>query len=235
MAYSWAGFLPQHHYCEKHTAIREIKMTNESWLIYVLLVVAACATPGPAVLFAIMTSTNYGWKKALWAASGNITGLLCLGVIAVTGLGALLDLSTTLFNIVKFFGAAYLIYMGIKLIRSKASNSMGMKTKQSTKKTSSGKLFIQAMTVAISNPKAIVFLTALLPQFMNVKNPLLPQFVQLMGTLMFFSFLFLMAYALLAYKIKDWLKKPGSGKTFNRISGFIFVAFGLLLATSSQK
>jgi threonine/homoserine/homoserine lactone efflux protein len=210
-------------------------MTNESWLIYVLLVVAACATPGPAVLFAITTSTNHGWKKAVWAASGNITGLLCLGIIAITGLGALLDLSATLFNIVKFFGAAYLIYMGIKLIRSNDSSSVGMKTGQLTKKRSSGKLFFQAMTVAISNPKAIVFLTALLPQFMTVDQALLPQFIQLMATLMFFSFLFLMGYALLAYKVKDWLKKPGSGRTFNRISGSVFIAFGLLLASSSQK
>ncbi len=210
-------------------------MTNESWLIYVLLVVAACATPGPAVLFAITTSTNHGWKKALWAASGNITGLLCLGIIAITGLGALLDLSATLFTIVKFFGAAYLIYMGIKLIRSKDSSSAGIKTGQSTKKSSSRKLFFQAMTVAISNPKAIVFLTALLPQFMIVDQSLLPQFIQLMATLMFFSFLFLMGYALLAYNVKDWLKKPGSGKVFNRISGSVFIAFGLLLASSSQK
>ncbi len=210
-------------------------MTNESWLIYVLLVVAACATPGPAVLFAITTSTNHGWKKALWAASGNITGLLCLGIIAITGLGALLDLSATLFNIVKFFGAAYLIYMGIKLIRSNDSSSVGMKTRQLTKKSSSRKLFLQAMTVAISNPKAIVFLTALLPQFMTVDQSLIPQFIQLMATLMFFSFLFLMGYALLAYKVRDWLKKPGSGRTFNRISGSIFITFGLLLASSSQK
>jgi len=210
-------------------------MTNESWLIYLLLVVAACATPGPAVLFAITTSTNHGWEKALWAASGNVTGLLCLGIIAITGIGALLDISATLFNIIKFLGAAYLINMGVKLSQSKNSRSVGINAQHSTKDISSKKLFFQAMTVAISNPKAIVFLTALLPQFMSVENSLLPQFIQLMAVLMFFSFLFLMAYALLAHKVKDWLKKPGSGKTFNRISGFIFVAFGLLLATSSQK
>ncbi len=210
-------------------------MTNESWIIYLLLVVAACATPGPAVLFAITTSTNHGWKKALWAASGNIAGLLCLGIIATTGLGALLEISATLFTIVKYLGAAYLIYMGVKLIQSKNDGSAGMNPQYSAKDISSKKLFFQGMTVAISNPKAIVFLTALLPQFMSVEQSLLPQFIQLMATLMFFSFLFLMAYALLAYKVKDWLKKPGSGTTFNRISGSIFVAFGLLLATSSQK
>ena len=95
--------------------------------------------------------------------------------------------------------------------------------------------YLQAMIVAISNPKAIVFLTALLPQFVDIEKALLPQFSQLIGTLMLFSFLFLMGYALLFYRMKDWLQKPGSGNTFNRISGTVFVGFGLLLATSSKE
>ena len=210
-------------------------MTTESWVIYLALVVAACATPGPAVLFAITTSTTQGWGKALFAAAGNIFGLLLLGIVAITGLGTLLDVSVTLFNIVKYSGAAYLIYMGIKLILSSSSGGGGIDAQYSSRNTSSQKLFFQAMTVAISNPKAVVFLTALLPQFMDVETALLPQFSQLIGTLMLFSFLFLMAYALLAYRIKDWLRKPGSGNTFNRISGSIFVGFGLLLAASSKE
>jgi len=97
------------------------------------------------------------------------------------------------------------------------------------------KIFVQALGIALSNPKAIVFLTALFPQFINTKEALIPQFSMLIAILMFFSFSFLMGYALLAHKAKIWITKPERIKTFNRTSGSIFIGFGLLLATSSNK
>ena len=99
----------------------------------------------------------------------------------------------------------------------------------------SQKIFIQALGIALSNPKAIVFLTALFPQFVNTNDALIPQFSILIATLMIFSFSFLMFYALLAHKAKIWIAKPNRVKTFNRTSGSIFIGFGLLLATSSNK
>ena len=90
-------------------------MTIQSWLMYLMLVIVATSTPGPAVLF-IMTNTSlYGWRKATFAALGNITGLFCMGILTVAGLGAILSASEIIFNVVKYFGAAYLIYLGIKL------------------------------------------------------------------------------------------------------------------------
>jgi threonine/homoserine/homoserine lactone efflux protein len=86
----------------------------------------------------------------------------------------------------------------------------------------------------MSNPKAIVFLTALFPQFVVTDQPLMLQFVILITTLMFFSFVFLMGYALLAHKAKFWLMNPRRLKMFGRCSGSIFVGFGALLATSHR-
>jgi len=103
-----------------------------------------------------------------------------------------------------------------------------------SKDISSNKLFFQALGVALSNPKAIVFLTALFPQFINTNQILLPQFSMLIFTLMIFSFSFLMFYALLAHKAKIWLSKPSRIKAFNRTSGSIFVGIGVFLATSSN-
>ena len=88
--------------------------------------------------------------------------------------------------------------------------------------------------MALSNPKAIVFLTALFPQFLSLDAPLAPQFLLLISTLMVFSFLFLLVYALLALKAKFWLLKPSRLKVFGRVSGSIFVGFGALLATSHR-
>lgn len=210
-------------------------MTTESWLMYLILVLAAASTPGPAVLFIMTNTTLHGWKKSIFAAFGNIVGLLIMGVIAVTGLGALLNTSELIFNLVKYAGSAYLVYLGIKLFFQKGIDLNQVQGRFNPEVKSAKKIFIQAMGVALSNPKAIVFLTALLPQFLHVEQPILPQFSLLIATLMFFSFAFLMFYALLAHKAKFWLMKPHRIKIFGRVSGSIFVGFGALLATSSHR
>ncbi len=210
-------------------------MAIESWMIYLVLVIVATATPGPAVLFIITNSTLFGWKKSIYAALGNIIGLFCLGIIAISGLGSILNTSVTLFNTIKYAGAAYLIYLGLKLIFQKNVTFSTIKDQLSLADFSSPKLFFRAFGVAISNPKAIVFLTALFPQFIKFEKTLILQFSTLILILMFFSFFFLMFYALLAHKMKSWLNQPKRLKYFNRTSGTIFIGFGCLLATSSSK
>lgn len=210
-------------------------MTVESWIIYLALVTAATATPGPAILFIITNSTLYGWKRATWSALGNIMGLFCLGIIAITGLGTILNTSLVFFNILKYAGAAYLIYLGIKIIFQKKVDFSSINTPARSTDISSQKIFLQALGVAISNPKAIVFLTALFPQFINVEQTLIPQFSILIITLMSFSFFFLMVYAFGAQRMKIWLNRPDRITLFSRTSGSIFIGFGLLLATASSK
>lgn len=210
-------------------------MTVESWIIYLALVTAATATPGPAILFIITNSTMYGWKRATWAALGNIVGLFCLGIIAITGLGTILNTSVIFFNILKYAGAAYLIYLGFKILLQKGVDFSSINAPAHSADVSSRKIFLQALAVAISNPKAIVFLTALFPQFINIEQTLIPQFSILIITLMSFSFFFLMLYAFGAQRMKIWLNKSERITLFNRASGSIFIGFGLLLATASNK
>jgi threonine/homoserine/homoserine lactone efflux protein len=97
-------------------------MTIQSWAIYLTLVTVATSTPGSAVLFIMTNATLYGWKKAVFVALGNVTGLFCLGIVAITGLGAILKTSQFIFDCVKFSGAAYLLYLGIKIILQKSPN-----------------------------------------------------------------------------------------------------------------
>ena len=97
-------------------------MTIQSWLIYLTLVFIATSTPGPAVVFIMTNSALHGWKKAVFAAFGNIVGLLFLGVIAISGLGTILKTSVIVFSVLKYAGAAYLVYMGIKMILQKSSD-----------------------------------------------------------------------------------------------------------------
>ena len=210
-------------------------MTIQSWLMYLALVTVATATPGPAVLFIMTNSSLHGWQKASFAALGNIVGLLCLGILAVTGLGTIIKTSELIFNIIKYAGAAYLIYLGIKLFFQKSQDVSLIDDQLISNDISSFKIFFQAFGVAMSNPKAIVFLTALFPQFININDTLISQFSMLIFTLMIFSFSFLMFYALLAHNAKIWLTKPNRINVVNRTSGLVFIGFGLLLATSSNK
>lgn len=210
-------------------------MTMQSWLIYLVLVIIATATPGPAVIFIMTKSSLFGWKKAIFAAIGNIAGLLFLGIISISGLGAILKTSQIIFDIVKYVGAAYLIYMGLKMIYQKKGNLDIISDDINISKTTHQKMFLNAFGVAISNPKAVIFLTALFPQFININQNLIPQFSILIIVLIAFSFTFLMIYALIAYQAKTWLKKPNRIKIVNRIGGAIFIGFGILLASSSNK
>jgi len=213
-------------------------MSLESWLLYLSFVFIATATPGPAVFFIMTKSSLHGWKKASFSALGNICGLFILGLIAVTGLGAVLKASEHLFNLVKYAGAAYLIYLGLVQFFQKPHHRIGpidpLKNKGKTPEISS-KIFIQALGVAISNPKAIVFLTALFPQFILIDQALIPQFMRLVMTLMAFSFSFLMFYAFVAHTAKNWLAAPARQKWFSRASGSAFIGFGVLMAASSRQ
>ena len=210
-------------------------MTPQHWIMYLTLVFVATATPGPAVLYITTHSSLYGWRKAIFAALGNILGLLSLGIIAVTGLGAILNTSVIIFMCIKYLGAAYLIYLGCRMLFQKNTNFSDSIEQVNVRDISATKVFLQALGVALSNPKAIVFLTALFPQFIVAHQALIPQFTILIATLMLFSFSFLMLYALLAHTAKTWLQNPNRIKAVNRSSGSIFIGFGILLAASSNK
>ncbi len=218
-------------------------MTTQSWLIYLVFVFAATLSPGPAVLFIVTSTTLHGIRKSLFAAFGNIAGLFVIGVLTMSGLGTLLKTSEAVFNTFKLIGAAYLIYLGIKQFFSKSTgaqsnqaslNGYEVCNKQDSD-TVSVKLFCQAFLVAISNPKAILFFTALFPQFIQTETSLIPQFLTLISVMMAASFSCLMLYALLASKVTDWFKSPNQPRLFQHFSGLLFVGFGILLATSTQE
>lgn len=202
--------------------------------MYLILVVVATLTPGPAVLFITTKSLLHGWRRSVFAALGNIVGLLLLGIIAVTGLGAILKTSEGVFSFIRYTGAAYLVFLGIKLFFQNNINMESLHSLSPPATVSPRKLFVQALGIAVSNPKAIVFLTALLPQFMVIDKPVLIQFVLLISILMLFSFSFLMLYSILASQAKVWLTRPGRVRAVNRTSGSIFVCCGILLAASSD-
>ncbi len=209
-------------------------MTFHSWCVYLILVLAACSTPGPAVIFIMTNAAIHGWKKAVFSALGNICGLLIMGGAAVAGLGALLETSEFFFNLIKYAGAAYLIYLGLRMFLRHGPDFNDTQGHIQTADKSAVRIYFQAFAIALSNPKAIIFLTALFPQFLVVEKPLMGQFILLIAVLMLFSFVFLMGYALLACRAKLWMTNPQRMKLLNRVSGSVFVGFGAFLTTTHR-
>ncbi|GAA0406359.1 LysE family translocator [Cocleimonas flava] len=203
-------------------------MEFSSWLLFVAVAIAAVMSPGPAILLAISNSVRFGLSKVFLSTLGNVSGLFLLSIAAIFGLGAVLKTSTTLFLIVKVIGAAYLIYLGVKQWRTKANFFDGTIPQTSVVKPKSIKrYYLEGFFIAMTNPKAILFFTALFPQFLNTQESLSMQFFIMTLTLMLMSFIALMTYGLLASKAKRWFAEGERTKWFNRVLGSVFISIGI--------
>ncbi|MCF8209053.1 MAG: LysE family translocator [Rhodoferax sp.] len=200
-------------------------MTTSSWILYLTVVVLSTLSPGPAVLLSVSNAVGLGPRASAFSSLGNVIGLFFLSAVAMTGIGAVLQSSTLVFGVLKVLGALYLVYLGIRKWHSSASGFEVAAT-VSADRTPAG-LFSQGLVIALTNPKALLFFSALFPQFIARDQPLALQFVALTSTLMVFSFAALMAYALVAHGARQWLASPGRTQAFNKISGVIFVLLGL--------
>ena len=203
-------------------------MELSTWFLFIVVASVAVFSPGPAMLLAISNSLQYGFKKVLLSTLGNITGLFILSSVAILGLGAILKTSTTLFLILKVIGAFYLIYLGVKQWRSK-SNLFANNQNKEKKLKSSRYFFLEGFLIAMTNPKAILFFTALFPQFVNLQSDLAPQFLIMTFTIMSMSFLVLNSYGLLATKAKRWFSTARRVNWFNKIVGSLYIIIGLIL------
>ncbi len=205
-------------------------MDVTSWLLFIAVAIAAILSPGPAILLAISNSIRFGMMKVFLSSFGNIAGLLLLSLVAIFGLGAILKTSNTLFFIIKFIGAAYLIYLGLRQFFAKESFFESVEDKKGIGVLKRRRIFfLEGFFIAITNPKAILFFTALFPQFIDTTNALIPQFVIMTSTFMLMSFCSLVSYGFLANKAKTWFNKESRIRLFNRTLGSIFMVIGASL------
>jgi len=212
-------------------------MNFENWLLFAFIALIAAITPGPAILLLTTNAISYGLRKALACILGNITGLLVMSALSVLGLSTVILMSSAVFISVKLIGAAYLIYLGFRLWRFGfgTTNVEGLKVDNQRKSQSFIKLYTQGLFVALSNPKAIAFTTALFPQFINPDAPLAPQFLILVVTIMFLSFICLLSYGYLAVSMKSRSAESSVSQYLSKAFGSAFIASGILLVGVSQK
>ena len=208
-------------------------MDLHSWYLFTTVAFLTIISPGPAILLAINNGLMHNMRGVAVSSLANILGLFCLSSISMLGLGAILQTSSTLFLIMKVMGASYLIYMGIKQFRNLSNvfdGNNGVKIEKN-----SWKVFRKGFLVSVTNPKPIVFFTAIFPIFLNPSAALMPQFFTMTFTFMLLSFATLMSFAHFAKYFKFWFSNEKRARIFNRISGSIFVMLGLGLLRVENK
>lgn len=206
-------------------------MSLNTWLVYVAAVFVLTVTPGPSVLMTVSTSVNRGFRQAVLAALGSTIAIVCIMGLSAVGLGAILSTSELLFSVLKWAGAAYLAYLGITSLLSPNRNLLLSEQVEPMQPRS----FVRGFLVGASNPKALVFFTALFPQFIDPAHPQLPQFLVLCCTFVAFEFFWLLTYAALGSRAKRWLQQPGRAVAFNRATGGVFLLAAGILASARRS
>jgi len=205
-------------------------MALSLWLGFLVAAILIAVSPGPGAAASMSSGLRYGYGATLRVIFGLQSALIIQLVVVAVGLGALLTASTLAFDIVKFIGAAYLIWLGIQKWRSAPQE-----IDENTSVAAPEGLFREGLLVNLTNPKAIVFMSALMPQFIDPSRPQWPQFLVIGLTMCGVDTLVMSGYALLATRLRRWLHDPRAVKTQNRFFGGIFVGAGALLAASSRS
>ena len=209
-------------------------MTLEFCLVFIVTVFVASGIPGPSMLLGLTHGMRYGFKDTAYTASGNMLASSIQAIISIAGLGILIATSGTLFMIIKYIGAAYLIYLGIMLWKSPPWDMHGTEKTSKPTKVPHKKLFYQGFIVAAGNPKAIVFFTALFPQFLNPEIASLSLYIFMVTTVAIAAFTCLMIYAAGGQKIGHFFKNSDISKLVNKITGGAFVSGGLAIIYSNK-
>lgn len=203
-------------------------MTFEWWLTYLITTIILSLSPGSGAINTMTTAISHGYRNTFASIAGLQVGLTIHIVLVGVGLGTLFSRSVVAFEILKWAGAAYLIWLGIQQWR--AAGSINLQARGTHQPRS--KLFKRAVLVNITNPKSIVFLAALFPQFIDPLQPQLMQYLVLGLTTLVVDIIVMTGYATLATRIAGWLKAPGQMKTLNRLFGSLFVLVAALLASA---
>ena len=209
-------------------------MGFELWLLYFAAAVGLSLTPGPNGLLALTHGACFGFRPTVATVLGGVLGFFLLVAASLAGLGAVLAASNKAFTVAKWIGAAYLVYLGVRVWRSptpgmaigsepQAAGGRGARPPQ---------MFSQGFLVAVSNPKALIFFAAFLPHFMVAGVSYVAQLAVLGGTFVVVELVYELVLAGLAHRIAPWLTRHG--RWFNRAAGGTFVGLGGALATVNR-
>ena len=205
-------------------------MTLQTWWLYLGAVVLISCTPGPNVLYVTTRSIRFGVGPALVGVAGCLLALVLLLVGSAAGLSAVLAAAPTAFAVLKYLGAAYLIFLGVMMWRApdgpepEDGAAVG-----SPRETSNLAIFRGGFLIGISNPTLLIFAAAFFPQVIVPSAPWGPQFAVLVATFVAVEFSFYLTYALTARRLTAHLSRGVWRRRVNRVGGAIFMGFGAAL------
>jgi homoserine/homoserine lactone efflux protein len=203
-------------------------MSFATWIAFVIAGTLIAVSPGSGAVLSMSHGLAYGIKKASATVIGLQLGLILVLVIAGAGVGSLLLASDIAFTIVKTVGALYLIWLGISQMRAKAQPT-GVPTAGLDAHPSFGRRVLTGFLTNATNPKGIIFMVAVLPQFISKAAPVLPQLAILGITMVTIDSSVMHGYAFLASKMQRWLRDPRAVKLQNLFFGGVLVVVGALL------
>jgi threonine/homoserine/homoserine lactone efflux protein len=205
-------------------------MALKTWWLFVMMTFVVSATPGPNMLLVMSSSARHGFRPALATMAGCMTALLLMMSLSAAGLGALLKAFPSVFDALRWAGAAYLAYLGIKSWRAPVHERASVPGGADPVPARPGALYRQGLLVAASNPKAILFAAAFLPQFLRPELPTLPQFAILLLTFAVIEIGWYGVYAGSGQGLARYLQRAAVLRVFNRVTGGVFVGFAAAMA-----
>jgi threonine/homoserine/homoserine lactone efflux protein len=218
-------------------------MPLHTWWLFVGVTFLVSATPGPNMMLVMSTSARHGLRGAVATMSGCLLTLAAMNAVSAAGLGAMLQAFPAVFDALRWAGAAYLAYLGLRSWRAApgapAPGSdaapliaplIAPTLAPPAVPRGRGALFRQGVLVAASNPKAILFAAAFLPQFIHPELPRLPQFAILLVTFAVIEIAWYLVYAGSGRQLAAFLCRPEVLRAFNRITGGVFIGFAALIA-----
>ena len=204
-------------------------MESHIYLAFVVATAIMIALPGPSVLLTIAHSIAFGWQRAIATVAGETMGIAVQLTVAAIGLASLLNAVAQAFVWLRWGGAAYLVYLGIKQWKSADAHPAF-----DTGSVSKTNLFVQGLIITIPNPKSLIFIAAFLPQFIDAARPLGMQFAFIVPTFLAITFTVTSVWALLAGKASGYLRSRRAFRSVLRTAGGLMVVAGAGLALARR-
>jgi len=200
-----------------------IIMTFEAWIAFTAATAVLLVIPGPTILLVISYALGQGWRTAFPIAVGVALGDFTAMTLSMLGVGALLATSALVFTTLKWIGAAYLVWLGIKLFR--AGGTLDAKPREDA--APGRKMLGHAWLVTALNPKSITFFVAFLPQFLDTKGDFWTQMLVFEATFITLAFANAMGYALIASRARAVIGNPRAIGLFNKAGGTLLIGAGV--------
>ena len=206
-------------------------MEFSTWLGFFAASWAISLSPGAGAIAAMSSGLNHGFRRGYFTTFGLILGILTQLVLVGAGLGALIAASSLGFALVKWLGAAYLIYLGVQQWRAPAKPMVAATESGEARLVTRRQLVLRGWGINAVNPKGTIFLLAVVPQFLDLHQNLSSQYAVIGATLCFTDLVVMAGYTVLAAKVLSALRSETHIKALNRTSGSLFIAAGTLLAS----